>query len=180
MQKKISDLNVKILYGFSFKSLRKKNPKNPSKCRLLNSLTKPFKCTVKQNLFWLKFLTSTCTVFICRYSVVFLCLWNFFIISQMLPWSERQTTAWAHYQRHCSKPQLKIECVRVWNRSRIIVSPQVQAVFKGEGGPKMYVNLEVWPLPAQDGGYLGNVLYAGQMTNYYPLHLGPSKGTELS
>jgi hypothetical protein len=92
--------------------------------------------------------------FVCRYSVLFFCLWNFFITSQMLSWSPRQTTAWAHYQRHCSKPQLKIECVRVWNPSRIIVSPRVQAVFKGGGDQRCIVNLEVWPLPAQEGGYM--------------------------
>ncbi len=50
---------VKYCMVFPLSLYEKKNPKNPSKCRLLNSLPKPFKCTVKQNLFWLKFMTST-------------------------------------------------------------------------------------------------------------------------
>jgi hypothetical protein len=72
----------------------------------------------------------------------------------MLPWSQRQTTAWDHYQRHCSKPQLKIECVRVWNRSRIIVSPRV---FKG--GTK-----DVCKPRGMTPACTGGRLYAGQMT----------------
>jgi hypothetical protein len=73
----------------------------------------------------------------------------------MLTWSPRQTTAWAHYQRHCSKPQLKIECVRVWNRSRIIVSPRVQAVFKGGGGKDVSKPRGMTP------AFTGGRLYAG-------------------